>query len=1161
MALALVSLPASSSEKPFLVADLATETVEASTYRVTLAATDDAFLFLADDGRRGRELWISDGTSAGTRLWAEVCPGECRPGDEFDRSFGEVVFDGERAFFTVDDGIHGLELWTSDGSAPGTRLVADLCPGSCDANILNLTLIDQHLYFHLMDSQSEFKPWISNGEAGGTRSLGDLPSGTVVSTGGEFLPFGDEVVFQGFTAEHGSEWWATDGTPDGTRRLTDLCPGECSAFSPESVAFGDGVLFLANVSGAGEKLYGLFPGKNPVVLADLCGGTSCKPFGPLQVLGDNAYVTRAGRLWSTDGSVSGTDFRTLLPPGVIRVDGMVQLTDGTVLVLAKQLPFDTSLWRLNGNQLVGPLLVGDSATSIVAVGDQGILVEAAQTSIDLWRSDGTVEGTVKYDQLPAQGPWRPFAHPPVVLGEQVVFGARFRSDLSLSELVTTRGQTGDSQRLLTVEERPGSSRPTELSSAGSRVVFRSDEGDRHLDDLWSADDFGQTNRLLTDVEPTGLTSLELADGPRVFLTAFDSDLRNSPWLTDGTLGGTVLLLPEEEQELYKSREPVALNGELFFLADQGGGQKLWKSDGTMGSVELVVDLNPSWVNIHEGCPVCSPPVIPTPIFPRDLQVMGGEGSRNLVFVGGAEATGSELWRSDGTTEGTTLLFDLWPGADGSEPENLMPAGDGVVFTADVGEGRNLWSWSGEGPPVNQGTVGDILASASWDGAAVWLEQRPDRTLLRTSDGTVNGTRDVGSLAPGTVTDDELAVANNRAFFVASGELGAELWVSDLSPDGQGPRQVADIWPGSPGSFPQYLRNLRGFLFFSADDSVHGRELWRLNTRSSVLVPVRLGDVAPGVAPSSPTEPALMIPQRPELEPFEFAFFAADDGTTGRELWLVDLPTDVGECSPNATTLCLQNGRFRVSVSWRDDVNGTQGIGRSIPATNDSGYFWFFDAANLELAVKVIDGRESNGAFWFYFGALSDVFYEIEVDDLLTGVSQTYVNPQGNLCGRGDTQAFPEIVGFDASVPVPDNLLGAIPFAAPTPTVAEVGHVDLEKSDGGCAPSDTRLCLLGRFAVSVDWRDHSGNTGQGRVASRGFQTGLMWFFDPGNIELAIKAIDGTAENGAFWLFYGALSDVEYTLRVVDLVTGDEKIYNNAAGNLCGRGDTSAFPQTP
>ncbi len=78
---------------------------------------------------------------------------------------------------------------------------------------------------------------------------------------------------------------------------------------------------------------------------------------------------------------------------------------------------------------------------------------------------------------------------------------------------------------------------------------------------------------------------------------------------------------------------------------------------------------------------------------------------------------------------------------------------------------------------------------------------------------------------------------------------------------------------------------------------------------------------------------------------------------------------------------------------------------AVPLTGDSGTFWFFDASNVELIVKVLDGRSVNGHFWVYAGALSDVAYTITITDTVTGKSRTYVNPAHRLASRADTSAF------------------------------------------------------------------------------------------------------------------------------------------------------------
>lgn len=105
------------------------------------------------------------------------------------------------------------------------------------------------------------------------------------------------------------------------------------------------------------------------------------------------------------------------------------------------------------------------------------------------------------------------------------------------------------------------------------------------------------------------------------------------------------------------------------------------------------------------------------------------------------------------------------------------------------------------------------------------------------------------------------------------------------------------------------------------------------------------------------------------------------------------------------TLMLAEGRFRIQVEWQDPIGGGSGSGRAIPDTEQSGGFWFFEPDNTELRVKVIDGREVNGHFWFFAGALSNVGYRITVTDQRTGISRTYDNPPGQLGSLADTRAL------------------------------------------------------------------------------------------------------------------------------------------------------------
>jgi len=112
------------------------------------------------------------------------------------------------------------------------------------------------------------------------------------------------------------------------------------------------------------------------------------------------------------------------------------------------------------------------------------------------------------------------------------------------------------------------------------------------------------------------------------------------------------------------------------------------------------------------------------------------------------------------------------------------------------------------------------------------------------------------------------------------------------------------------------------------------------------------------------------------------------------------------CVPDGDTLCLgAGGRFRVEASWTDFEDNT-GVGqRAMLQTGRTGSMWFFAPDNVELVTKLIDGRQNNGNFWFFYASLSNVQFEIEVTDTDTALSTTYVNPAGSFGSVGDTDAF------------------------------------------------------------------------------------------------------------------------------------------------------------
>ena len=221
--------------------------------------------------------------------------------------------------------------------------------------------------------------------------------------------------------------------------------------------------------------------------------------------------------------------------------------------------------------------------------------------------------------------------------------------------------------------------------------------------------------------------------------------------------------------------------------------------------------------------------------------------------------------------------------------------------------------------------------------------------------------------------------------------------------------------------------------------------------------------------------------------------------------------------------------------------------QAVPLTGDTGGFWFFDAANTELIVKVLDARSLHAGYWVFYGALSDVEYTVTVTDTQTGQTKTYQNPAGTLASVADTATFASSV----EMPAADSV------RAVTSAILQ-GSLAAPESSSPCPAGSDHLCLeQSRFQIQVDWTAESNGSGHGTAVPLSHDSGYFWFFDRSNVELIVKVLDGRGVNGHFWVFYGALSNVQYTITVTDSQTNVVRTYQNAQGNLASVADTSAF----
>ncbi len=154
--------------------------------------------FVGDDLEHGRELWSSDGTAAGTRMVLDLLPGAegSVPSD--------LVVLEDRLLFAADDGVHGRELWVSDGTAAGTHPL-ELRPGVRGADPQGLRAIGSVVVFSADDGVHGLEPWVSDGTPGGTHLLADVEPGPLPSSAREFTAYGPWLLFNAGRPETGYE--------------------------------------------------------------------------------------------------------------------------------------------------------------------------------------------------------------------------------------------------------------------------------------------------------------------------------------------------------------------------------------------------------------------------------------------------------------------------------------------------------------------------------------------------------------------------------------------------------------------------------------------------------------------------------------------------------------------------------------------------------------------------------------------------------------------------------------------------------------------------------------------------------------------------------------------------------------------------------------------
>jgi ELWxxDGT repeat protein len=258
---------------------------------------------------------------------------------------------------------------------------------------------------------------------------------------------------------------------------------------------------------------------------------------------------------------------------------------------------------------------------------------------------------------------------------------------------------------------------------------------------------------------------------------------------------------------------------------------------------------------------------------------------NTAYVAADDGSGIELWKSNGTPGGTVRVKDIWPGTDGSNPQELTNVNGIVYFTANNGKnGRELWKTNGSA----SGTVmvKDILqvtgsssptGLTNLNGTLYFSANNGSHGFeLWKSNGTAEGTVMVKDIRPDAKVSSSpkfITRSNGMLFFTAIDDTGRELWESDGTEAGT--VRVKDIRTGSDADI-ENLIDVNGTLFFTANDGVHGDELWKSNGTEAGTVLVK--DMNPGSAGSNNTNYFSLLPMNNFRNINGKLFFIASQGT-------------------------------------------------------------------------------------------------------------------------------------------------------------------------------------------------------------------------------------------------------------------------------------------
>jgi ELWxxDGT repeat protein len=299
-------------------------------------------------------------------------------------------------FFRADDGLHGAELWKTDGTAAGTVMVKDIAPGRRSSSASSFTVVGTTLFFYAYEPKHGGELWASDGTTEGTKLVKDILPGPDSSGPGSFTDVDGTLFFYAYDPTHGRELWKSDGTAAGTVFVEDVVPGERSSGPSGLAAWKDSLYFGVYDRDVGHELWrsdGTRAGTRLVKV--VVARPRWKPtyWLDLTVAGDRLFLrgydpAHGFELWVSDGASSGTGIVSDLQPGSESSYPMWLTALGGILYFRAFGSGVGPLWRSDGTE-AGTIVLDDQPSlridDLTAIGDALFFVErrrARQRALD-----------------------------------------------------------------------------------------------------------------------------------------------------------------------------------------------------------------------------------------------------------------------------------------------------------------------------------------------------------------------------------------------------------------------------------------------------------------------------------------------------------------------------------------------------------------------------------------------------------------------------------------------------------------------------------------------------------------------------------------------------------------------------------------------------------